>query len=109
VESRSAKAAIRVPCDVSIDQSPDVNATKLAKFRRPAIALACAIHRVHDVDDGAGAPERALTCAEPRADVPARFRDKVKNYLSVALGASRGGARRTCPTRFQEPSTARLT
>ena len=53
--------------------------------------------------------ERALAFAEPRAGVAARFLDKVKNYLSVALGASRGGARRTCPTRFQEPSTARLT
>jgi hypothetical protein len=60
------------------------------------------------VDDGAGTPERALAFAEPRAGGAARFLDKVKNYLSVALGASRRAAQ-DLPTRFQEPSTARLT
>lgn len=57
----------------------------------PAIALACVVHCVHDVDAGAAAPERALAFAEPLLTWPPAFLDKVKNYLSVALGASRGG------------------
>jgi hypothetical protein len=102
VESRSAKATVRVPCDVSIDEAQ--TGTR-ANLQSSAVSCDCSRLRGPSracVDDGAAAPERALAFAELLTWPPA-FLDKVKNYLAVALGASRRGRAQDLPN--QVPGT----